>query len=333
MYCSVEPHSPCPTMQKRSPAELRLEVVIGQMDRQLQRLWRQMLDRIGERLDLSRLADLLEAGQLEVALAEARSMAAGFASGVSASYLTGAQTASQYIGTRLSRFVRFDSVHELAVQHMRQNELRLVAGIVQEQRNVINAALTDGLRRGINPRETAREIRVSLGLTQRQFQAVQNYRRLLESGDTGALYRTLRDRRFDRTVRRAIKDGEPLSPSQIERMVSRYRERALKHRAEVIARTESLRSVHEGTQAAFQQAIAAGTLSKDQLMQRWVTARDSRVRDSHDGMHGQIRPMGEPFVTDFGNLLRYPGDSLAPASETIQCRCAVATRIVKSQEL
>ena len=47
------------------------------------------------------------------------------------------------------------------------------------------------------------------------------------------------------------------------------------------------------------------------------------MRDSHDGMDGQMVKTSERFKTDEGNYLRYPGDPEGAAGETINCRCNV----------
>ena len=210
---------------------------------------------------------------------------------------------------------------------MNRNTLRMVRGFSSEQRTVTRNALARGIREGLNPRDVARTFRDSIGLTKTQEQWVANYRRSLSTLDRDALSRALRDKRFDRTVAAAIADGRPLSTTQIEAMVKRYSERMVKYRSEVIARTEALRSVHQGTEAMYEQAIQNGELKADSLSREWNTANDERVRESHASMHGQVQPFGQPFVSGAGNLLNYPGDPEAPAEEVIQCRCVVGTRI------
>ena len=42
---------------------------------------------------------------------------------------------------------------------------------------------------------------------------------------------------------------------------------------------------------------------------------------------GQVRGIDEPFIVG-GAQLRYPGDPQGPARETVQCRCALTTRLV-----
>lgn len=237
------------------------------------------------------------------------------------------QTASAAMASGISATISFDQVNQRAVNIMQDNRLRLITEFSQDQRLALRQALTDGIRRGLNPRAQARNFRDSIGLTARQQASVENYRRLLTEGNAEALQRKLRDRRFDPTVRRAVEGDIVLTEAQVEKMVGRYRERFIKFRSEVIARTEALRSVHEGANQAFLQAIENGNIDADSLTQTWHTARDARVRDSHVFMNGQQQPFGEPFLSGNGNRLRFPGDILAPASDTIQCRCAVSTRV------
>jgi hypothetical protein len=233
---------------------------------------------------------------------------------------------AEFLTDALEVTIGFDQVNERAVRTLRQERFRLIQEFTAEQRRATREALVQGTIRGLNPRDQAREFRRSIGLTLRQQQAVQNYRSLLERGSSEALTRQLRDRRFDATVRRAAREGRQLSQDQVDRMVGRYRDRYVRYRSEVIARTEALRAVHQGTDETYHQGVEQGAFERDQLRREWVTARDERVRDSHDLLDGEVRGLDEPFEGLEGQLM-FPGDPLAPASETAQCRCALATRV------
>lgn len=288
------------------------------------------------------LADLLAAGRLDQAVDTVLSAAPRFAVGWQKEFARAGEAAAEDIEAALRSAARgevvidFDMVHHDAVRAMQENRLRLVREITDSQRRAIREAMQSGVERGLNPIDQARAFRDAIGLTRRQVQAVNNYRRLLSTNDPEALQRALRDRRFDAATRRAIKDGKPLNKRQIDNMVARYRERMQKHRAEVIARTEGLRSVHEGTHSMFRQAVADGKVGSDEVIREWNTAGDERVRTaestsgqtSHASMHGQVvRGLETPFVSGGGNNLLYPGDPSAPGYDTIQCRCAVGVRL------
>lgn len=278
-------------------------------------------------VNLSSLAVLLQQGRIEEALAEALSAAPMMGRAATGQIIDAANDVAKQIGRSLGQIViDFDQTNEFAVQAMRNNQLRLIQGFTRQQIEATREALLDGIRRGANPREQALAFRNSIGLTRNQVRAVNNFRRALEEGNLDALTRQLRDRRFDPTIRRAIESGKPLSQRQIDKMVDRYRERWIRHRSQVIARTEALRSVHEGNSLMFRQAIESGQLDPTTIEQEWNTAADERVRGSHSTMHGQTIGVNELFVSGKGNVAPFPG-AFGVAEEDIQCRCAVGTRI------
>ena len=89
--------------------------------------------------------------------------------------------------------------------------------------------------------------------------------------------------------------------------------------AERVARTESTFIENDVNYRIYQQAGVT------KLM--WITMGDHRVRDAHKSLHGQVRPLGKPFVSGLGNELKYPGDPSAPVEEIVNCRCRVVAEI------
>ncbi len=273
---------------------------------------------------LDELARLIEQGMFEEALTFAAGAGAvSVADGYAAVFTLAGRDTAEFLQDVLDVVVGFNQVNQRAVNVMQGERLRLINGFTAEQRNATRTAIVDGMTRGLNPIEQARNFRSSIGLTGFQQNAVINYRQLLEQGSTDALRRELRDRRFDGTVRRASSTGRPIPVGTIDRMVERYGERYLVFRTNTIARTEALRAVHQGTDESFRQAIDLGLIDGASLVRTWVTARDERVRSSHRRLNGETRGIDE----DFKQGLRFPGDPRAPARETVQCRCALSTRI------
>lgn len=277
--------------------------------------------------DLDELAALIEMGRLNQPIDRSGTVisTAVFAVAAIAFVETGRQ-AIGFVADAVERAIEFDQTSPRAVGHLQRERSRMVREFTAEQRRATHRALIDGITRSANPIEQARNFRSSIGLTERQVMAVQSFRQLLERGSLEALTRNLRDRRFDGTVRRAASTGEPLTASQIAQMVDRYQQRFVRFRSEVIARTEALRAVHAGHDEGFRQAIDDGQVAQGQLMRTWVTARDDRVRDSHQALDGQVRGLDEVWQGATGSL-RFPGDPAAPVSETAQCRCVLTTRL------
>ena len=283
---------------------------------------------------VSELADLLGLGRVDEALEIVERAAGRLGVAWNDSYVGAGQNTAEFLTRRVEGvLVNFDRVNFRAVAAMRENSLRLVREFGLEQRLATNQVLVDGIQEGLNPQAMARAFRDSIGLTHRQIRQVASYRRQLRDLDRTALRRELRDRRFDSTVDRAIRTRTPLTEARIERLVARYRERLLAHRARVIAETEALSVVHAGVTAMYQQAIESRDLDADQIIRVWHTRGDERVRSSHSRMDGQERALEIPFTSGNGFSLRHPGDFQAPASERIKCRCGVSTRIESVAEL
>lgn len=222
----------------------------------------------------------------------------------------------------LSVGVTFNPGNPRAEAIIRETSETFIREIDQSTRETIFETLRQGQQTGASPAEMARSIRRNLGLSKRQLQAVENYRRLLEAGSREALDRELRDRRFDPSVRRA--KTKPLTAAQIERMVERYREKAINNRAITIARTESLSAMNKARLEAFRQGLEQAGIDPSRASKQWISSRDPRVRDQHVTLDGQVVPVDQPFVAPNGDLLLTPGDrSLgASASNLVNCRCS-----------
>lgn len=284
-------------------------------------------------IKLDELATLLEQGRIAEAFANMNAVASRLNVVWAEQFVSSGTQTGRFLQKNIGEIViGFDQTNLRAVAEMQRNGLRMVSNFTEQQRRATQQALIDGVRRGVNPREAARAFRDSIGLTPMQERWVRNYEQQLRNLDAGALRRELRDRRFDRSIERAITRGQPLTNEQIRMMTERYRARALKMRAETIARTESLKVVHAGTAEMYNQAIDNGDLQRDQLIRIWNTAADERVRGSHAAMHNQERQLGELFQSGDGNQTEIPG-AFGVASEDINCRCVVSTRILSLDQI
>lgn len=222
--------------------------------------------------------------------------------------------------------ISFNPEDARAASVMADATLNFIREFTDKQREATRQALTAALTSGEGIQGAARAFRDSIGLTAYQENAVRNYRRLLQEGSAEALDRALRDRRFDGSVSRAAGGGKPLTPEQIDRMVAAYRRRYLAYRAETIARTETLRAVSQARELSLEQAMATAGIAPSQVTSVWNSIVDHRTRETHREMRGQERPLGQPFLAPTGDLLRYPGDPLAPPALVINCRCVLTRK-------
>ncbi len=280
----------------------RLQRLIKQQSPRFAAGFQLLVKQIKGAADLETIADLLAAGRLEDAFTLTLGTVPRLGNLYVDSFITAAKDTAAFLNRSIEELViDFDQTNPFAMQVARENQLRMVRAFNQTQREATREALINGIQRGNNPIQQARAFRGSIGLTPRQVRAVENYRRMLEEGDRAVFDRALRDKRFDSTVRRAIERGEPLTRTQINRMVQRYHAVDLGTRSETIARTEALRSVHEGNREMYRQAIENGDLDPNNLTQEWNTSLRDNVRDSHADMHGQTIPFGQLFVAGKGN--------------------------------
>ena len=261
-------------------------------------------------------------------------------------YRKGGDTGAKQVGRipdpagEVSFMFAFNVRNPRAEQWLRENSSSLIVEITQDQKEMVRQRLTASLSEGINPRQSALELvgRKNLvtgrreggivGMTSRQSQWVSNARAELEELNPNYLTRKLRDRRFDRSVRKAIASGRPLTKANIDRMVTSLQSRTVKYRGDVIARTESIDALRAGHHESLRQATEAGDVAEGDVTREWDSSGDARTRETHVRADGQKRQGNAPFDVG-GYQLRYPGDSSlgAPAREVVQCRCLEITEI------
>ena len=117
----------------------------------------------------------------------------------------------------------------------------------------------------------------------------------------GPVAQALRDQ-----LREGIEKGESIDKlsARVESVFDTERSRARR-----IARTEVAEAFNGGRFATMKES----GVSKIE----WLSARDDRVRDSHEQVDGEVVVLGDKF----SNGLLYPLDPAGPAEEIVNCRC------------
>ena len=245
-----------------------------------------------------------------------------------------------------SRF-KFNLFDQRALQDQQRRVGRFIAETIQQQRDMIRERVLQAIVDGANPRDVITDIvgtkRLGthnrtggiLGLTNNQDQWARNAFAELDPNDPrdmrGYLERDARDRRFDSTVRKSIREGRPIPSDTRRKMIEAYRSRLLKLRGEAVGRTESLSSVNAGRNDAFEQAVndPENPIQGDELRRTWIATRDDRVRDAHATLSGQVRRHNVPFDSPTGAALMYPGDSSLGAgpADLVNCRCTAVYQL------
>ena len=295
------------------------------------------------------LVDRIDAGDIDgvlIAIGITEAVFSPIEQAIQNAYRKGGDTGAKQVGRipdpggQVSFMFSFNVRNPRAEQWLRQNSSDLITEITQDQREMVRQRLTAALSQGVNPRQSALDLvgrlnRVTrrreggfIGMTSRQAEWVSNARAELQDLSPNYLARKLRDKRFDRSVRRAIETGKPLNKGAIDNMVSALQGRTVKYRGDVIARTESINALRAGQHESLRQATEAGDVLEEDVTREWDSSGDARTRETHARADGQKRKGNEPFNVG-GYQLRYPGDSSlgAPGEETIQCRCLENTLI------
>lgn len=94
-----------------------------------------------------------------------------------------------------------------------------------------------------------------------------------------------------------------------------------KFRALRIVRTETVRATN------YANFLAADELGFE-VNKQWIATHDSRVRDSHKYLDGEVLQMDGTFE----NGCKFPGDPDAAAAETINCRCSLGFVPVRDRD-
>lgn len=84
------------------------------------------------------------------------------------------------------------------------------------------------------------------------------------------------------------------------------------------ARTYLTGAQNAGRDAAMQAARDAGLI----IRKMWIATLDSRTRDAHRELDGQVVDIDQPF-TVYGDTIRYPGDPEAKPALVYNCRCTL----------
>lgn len=323
-------------MANRRRLQNRLAELLKQYDASIQAAFLEAIRNKANSINLTDLAAAIEAREIDRALRIAgvtRADLFPFDSAISSAYVAGGQTIAAAAPAFAVAF-GFDGRATRAEAWARDHVGGLVTGIVDDQVQMLRETIGTQIAGGVAPRTAALDIAGRtvgnarqggyIGLSRPQAGYLRNTRAELAGLDANYFNRTLRDKRFDGIVRKAIDAGKPLAQADIDRIAARYSDRMLKHRADTIARTESITALRAGRREGMEQAIEAGAVNGQSVKRAWDATMDSRTRPDHQAMHRvEVDGMNTPYTLPDGSRMLYPGDTSlrAAADQTILCRC------------
>lgn len=259
---------------------------------------------------------------------------------------------------------RFDMTNPRAENRIRTEAAARVVGYVDEQRETARRVIADGFARGEGPQTIATDIagRINptsgrreggiVGLSDPQVRYVESMRGRLLSGDPNEMVKvlgrfdkdgkwipgtgqTLRDRRFDASIKRAIADvaagkPNPLTRAKINEMSAKYSDRLLARRAEDIARTETAQGVMLARAEATAQALDKESLPDQAVSKGWrhLGSKGEEARQDHVAMAGtEVVGLQTPFLMPDGVLMQHSHDPAGGVKHNANCRCGTDFKI------
>lgn len=208
----------------------------------------------------------------------------------------------------------FNVADERAVRLMQANRLSQITRLTRSQQQAVRAALVRSIREELGTAEMTRLLQRAIGLAPTEQRRLE----LIETGQRTARLEAL-----------AVPEGERgpvMSPKQIDEMIEREADKALRTRAELIGRTESLRVVSQSRDLALRQSIEATGIRREHVIIEWASTHDARTRSAHAARDGMRVRLGEPFAPG----IYKPGDG--DASESLNCRCTALYHIGGTDE-
>lgn len=307
------------------------------------------IDDITSKVVLNRLIEALDRGDIEAALDILNitpSMFASLRQEVAAAYNAAGQAVMSAIVVTAPRatkaVLRWDATDPIAERYLREVLGQRISGdITADTRQAVRTAMSEGFAKGQGPRQIALDVvgRVGpngkraggiLGLNSQQEQWVRNMRGYLQSGDLKSVLRmSKRDRRFDKTIERLMREGKQPTAKQIEQWTGRYADRLLKLRGDTIGRTETAIAQERSRMDAFREALDQSGLPDDYTVKKWfhggggMRPRETHVAENED----VVRGLNTPFTLVSGVQMQYPHEPNAPAEEVINCTCTYTIRI------
>lgn len=226
-----------------------------------------------------------------------------------------------------------------AEKWLRSKSESFTCGLTARKRKKSIETIADGLQRGHNPRQVGLELAGRLNpqtgkregsvvnLDEYEIDTVSQFKACLKNLDEDYFKFELRDKRYDRSMRRALKEQVPFPSEKISLLVNRFESKLIKQKADLIAQTEMLATLNRSEWISIKAAVEKSNRPQTLLTRIWESCGDEKVRPSHKALDGQqVVGLDGFFVSPVtGAKMMHPGDETlgAPETELKGCRCRI----------
>lgn len=289
--------------------QIDLTELLDKIEPTLRRRYQEIMDRLRQRNRLDEVQRLVDQGRWEEAITGLDEAAEELSAEFRVAFLLVAKALADALRPGSPRGFAFDATHWRVISLFQDVETILVGLFRRDLRT-----LADRARRDPAARETlAADMVASLGLGIDQIEALRRYRSTLGQSE----------RERQRAQQREVTPRRPLTAAATIRMIAAMVRRLRAGQVERVGLWLGQYATQQAADIVLKMAVEFGALAGDSIMRTWWTRADHLVRDTHDPMHGQQRPLGRPFSTGSGFAIRFPGDPAAPLKETRGCRCGL----------
>lgn len=327
---------------------MTFDELLAQYEPKVAEAFREAIDAIKSSVVLKTIVERLERGDIAGAVAAVQVQPEAFAAlelslreAFNAGGINMVQSLPSLISPDGTRVLFQFGVRNLEGERLiREQSSTLVTNITEDQREALRMGFEAGLSKGQNPTKTALDVvgRVNritgrreggyIGLTSRQVKFIDKAKENLLSGDPATMRKYLdlktRDKRFDRTVAKAIRDGKPVDAEMTRKIIMRLSDKNLLLRGETIGLEETRTALFSVRDNAIRQQVEAGKITAQEVTKKWKHSGSEHPRMQHVQMATQNAvPLDMPFVAPDGTMLMYPHDPKAPARHRIGCKCRI----------
>lgn len=333
-------------MARKTQQQRRIEALLATHTKAIQAAFIEAMSKASNAVDRTELLRLLALGDIERAaqlFRIERGLLYPIEKAIQDAMIGGGLAISADLPKGLSGQFGFNGGHPRAVALAQDQAARLVTNISDDAIIAARKVITDGIasnrsldsvaRDLVGPKVGQRRVGGIIGLTEPMTDQVINARALLGDPDRigdyfkadGTPRYKLSDRRFDKIIKAAIKDGKAMAQTDIDRVVEAHKAKATGYRGKVVARNEAFVAQASGRNEGYQQLIESGKV--ESITVRWQHNLSINARPDHADMDGKTIQLGEYFEFGGGVRMKFPHDPAGGVEHSINCRCIAVHRV------
>lgn len=192
-------------------------------------------------------------------------------------------SSEQIMPTIIKPLFRFDTTNPRINKFISKRTGTMVKEVTNETRKAVKSMVKASFDGGLPPRKGAKLIQDSIGLTERQGKSLVNFQIDLE--------------------KKGIKGDKLL------KRVSSRRDKMIRDRTRMIARTETQNAINQGQQEIWNQASEQGLVDAEKTKKRWITFIQPSSAEGCILMDGTEVGLNDLWPYPDGRLLEVPSDA------------------------